>query len=826
MGFWINNFIGLEGKSKRANRFILNFYYFPSAEEEPKSIKVFLKQNVKIPSCFLKYENLEKIIKRVEKLATKLRKYVFNDYYVLEVELPYEKNNIKELPDVFQKGSYVKIFKYRGFYPERKVSLDAKVKKIFEEISKFEKKEGENKENSAREIDFLLKQINKENKFYFNVETKNYEVELNSLDGIFFEEKFLTEKDFSLARKLYLDLEKPLWKKEEEKELIKKRKELLRKLSKEKNAENTKSIKREIEEIEKKLTINTKFGTIKLYEDLFDAKISFVSTIWENINGRTIKELYVWDPLSDINEEYVNGFFIKKFKTEKELIEALTTSIKNRKPLVCIGHNEAYDITQLRFASEETRAGKFDIAVKDIVPRRDFVRDFLQRLREDLIYIDTLWLNRIFFPFLSFRSLKRSLKLEDVAKFHGIPFEKKIKHEELRDYEIKRLAGNETERKEAFRELADYTTKDIEIIYEISKKIPFSLLVKLKNVMPYLTFTELAFSTSCIKKYFEKKHFDLFHNLEYYGKKQKKREEKLQLFKRVFKRKKKELLEWAGIQVEKENYDGAYEIYIPFEEFILDCIFRACPEFEKIYKSFENKETNKVKENIEKFGFLQYMKVLAQQILTDYYWVRKCEKEAKKFLGKIPLFALQQENSNLSILEKKARKNGLERELRNSFSTLDYSLECFYDLYNFLDAKTKKELKNKPEIEALFMLYRKKELGLKEKKEKLLRTFVGSFKKFLETSEMLVEKMKIPKEIFYALYYQEKSKKEKKRFEKKYNLKVEELTRKIAISYKNLKRELEFLGKVVGVRGDLLFLKPYDGKEIEKSKFFYIIRKF
>ncbi|MEM4641120.1 MAG: hypothetical protein QXW65_01205, partial [Candidatus Pacearchaeota archaeon] len=62
---WFNNFCQFEKKQKGVNRLALNFYSLSSKA----NIKVFLKQNVKIPTSFIfDFEEVKKAIAKVEKI--------------------------------------------------------------------------------------------------------------------------------------------------------------------------------------------------------------------------------------------------------------------------------------------------------------------------------------------------------------------------------------------------------------------------------------------------------------------------------------------------------------------------------------------------------------------------------------------------------------------------------------------------------------------------------------------------------------------------------------------------------------------------------------
>ena len=109
--------------------------------------------------------------------------------------------------------------------------------------------------------------------------------------------------------------------------------------------------------------------------------------------------------------------------------------------------------------------------------------------------------------------------MADVAQFLGIDFSKSQTHEELRFTELKRLVGETKEiRKKAIDEMLSYSCADLDVTREIVNKINFlPLLVKIKNVLPFCTYSEIAFSPNCMNKLHEFNHFKKNGNLPYYG---------------------------------------------------------------------------------------------------------------------------------------------------------------------------------------------------------------------------------------------------------------------------------------------------------------------
>ncbi len=599
MSFWFNNFAEFERKQNRENRLVLNFRYISDKNdtEKDKNVKAYVQKNVRIPSGFVhvdKVEGLiEKIMRNQDLNIPSVNRKKFGKFEVLDIEMPNHMSIIQELSGEFQTGNYDKFLRFGGFSPGRKVVFDEKV------LEQFKDKQ---------------------------------EVELQNLNGVEFN-GFLTEEEFKTLPYLVIDIEKPLWKKRREKELIDLRERLLKQEKKyEKNNkgdlfESSKSIKRKrvIGKLEERLKVNIDdVESINLYDERFNADVSYVGTIWGN-NGEVVKELYVIDPNDEILRAEENGFKIIKFKNEKELINGFIDKLKERKPVISYGHNQVYDTTQLKFAADNWKI-MFDPAIKEIKPRRDFVRKFLQRLKEDLIYLDTLWISKIFYPYLNQGRFETSHKLEGVARFLGIDFKKSLTHEQLREIEAKRLAGKTLEvRKKAAEEMISYSCADLNVTKEIIDKInPFSLLLKMKDVLPFCTLSEIAFSTNCMNKLHEFKHFQKAGNMPYYEYKAKERQDEMQIFKKRFASEKKDNLRNAGLKkVSGGFYENVSEFYVPLEDWTKEVAFNLHPKLKEIYNSVRGSEK-------EYFAFLQYLKSFMKEIYADHYFVNR-DKEVYNF---------------------------------------------------------------------------------------------------------------------------------------------------------------------------------------------------
>ncbi len=579
MEFWFNNFVEFEMKRNRENRLILNFSYAngnePSGEEllPQSNIKVYVPIKIKVPTWFLTPEMSERIIKKFrenESLgAFGLERKIRSGFEVLEAEIPNIPSLLDELERMnFQTGSYTKLLRYGGFYPERTAILEERL---------------------------------------ISDASQTGEIELPNLDSIHFG-NFLTLEEAKKLPYVILDIEKPLWKKEREKELISLRERLL--LAKE--DERTEQRKRIIGKIEERLLWrDSEIEPSGFYEERFNADVSYVGAIWVDGKER-IKELYVVDARNEIDKQQHNGFKILKFKSESELLLALRDAFKRRKPLVAIGHNEVYDYSQIRFAADESKI-IFDPAVKDVRPRRDFVREFLQRQKEDLIYLDTLWFGRIRYPYLNQKRFDTSFKLAELARHLGIDFTKSLTHEQLREVEMKRLAGKTPEiRKKAANEMVEYTCGDLWVTEELFHRLnPWPFLIAMKNALPFCTYTEIAFSPNIMNKLHEHRHFIDSGNLPYTGFKRRQRQEEIEIFKKKFPALKQKHLKKVSLKrAHRGLYSDVSEYYVSLESWFLDYAFSLNPELREASESLQGES---------EFAFLQYIRAYMIQIFSDYF---------------------------------------------------------------------------------------------------------------------------------------------------------------------------------------------------------------
>lgn len=790
--FWFNNFQEFERKKNRENRLILNYYYVPSEGEKDRKIKVFAKKDVEIPTKFLYGDNVGRVKKAIKE-HPRLRDFFLHErrvgkFSVLEIKIPYDNELIKELPSEFETGNYDKLLRLNVFYPEMKIAFPEQFEKLI----------------AGKE-----------------------EISIDNLEG-FHDLDFITEEEMREMPWLYFDIEKPLWKKEHEKIWLKRRKRLLKDYKKQ-GEKNKERINRIVKRLEDRLTIEVEdAGKVKLWEEMSDATISSIAAIFKNCNGKweEIKEVYILDPRKEFNKKKVKGYKIFGFSSEKELIKGFKGTLYERNPVFCSGHNVVYDQTQVRDAAKKTKQDYYP-AVEDINPRRDFVRNYFQRLKEDLIYIDSMWMSSIFYPWLRQRSLGSNLKLESVAQFHGLDFAKSMSHEELRAVELQRLLGKTKKiRQEAAKRIFDYVCSDVGPVKHIIENSEFlSLITRLKRIMPYETLTEIAFHTNCVNKYHDYKHFQRAGNNRYYGYSQKKRENEIQIFKKRFASLKKQMLNWVDIPTSpiKGIHKDIYEIYLPFEEWIRESTFKWAPDFKFVYEKVEK---------AEKLAFLRYLNSLNRDMLVDYYFARR---EGRIFKDH------QLDIEDCQDIEKIIKKEHLD----SYYGSFDYLKNHFRSIYVDL-ARNERALirptkKNLQEIDFpehmerdadLYLLRKNAEKirpKLKPHNKRNLTSFLTNFGKFESLSKEIgyyiysLDPDNSGRLLF--LYNQHKRKTEaEKRFYAKYGQEVGNLAGIISNSYKRLKKELENHNAVVlDSKGDYLFVQADDS--IKNNDFFYVVRE-
>jgi hypothetical protein len=609
-----------------------------------------------------------------------------NDKFsVAEFSIPNLKKNIDCLPGNFQTGNYSRRLR-RGMISDEKVILDSKFSEIFycldkikefqsekekivedyflnlgfsgknlrtrktrilnksfssdwgdtggftENLGEFQRRRflsisGEIKDYASK-AQSLISSFGSGNTIIKNSNERKYEIQLNSADfplavpGIHFSKNPLNIDDYLNQKMLVIDIEKPLWKHEEEKELIDERKKLVSQFQKNPFDE---FLAKRIKDIEEKLVYKKDGIEAKFWEEKYDSKVSRVSLIYSH-QGRVKKQYFKINMANHPHPEEL-GAEVYEFDDEKSLLEGVTSSIQKENPFLLFGHVVAYDTIQLREAARKLKGKKFEIGSGEEEPTRDFVREILQRVKlPGMKVIDTYRLAAIFHQYLQGKTPKGSLKLDSfvnhIFEISGLEkkFEKSVSHEELRELEIKAIQGDA----KADKMIDDYAFTDDEVLLDaINLSLPFYLDVALavKKMIPHVSIHEILFSPRTTIELARQKHFEKNRNEMLFGYSAKEREDTLQIFKKRMNTYRRERLqEWAGVNTSPVlgEHENVAQIYLPIEEWLKEFFSKGFPEwggfFENIGKFNQRQQ----------FGALQYPKsFLNQTFMPDYYAARR-----------------------------------------------------------------------------------------------------------------------------------------------------------------------------------------------------------
>jgi len=675
--YWYVDYAGFEQKQSRTNRLILGFRRW--AKESTEVAQIFLNQKVKISTGFIhrnKKERLRNIsqswLNDPELHNHKLKVFLSEDdavymdvlkkkypgleveirpgsFDVFQLEMPYDCALIKRLPNVeyrnkpvpeFQHGNYDRNFRFDNDLLYRKVTFDKGLEDII---------------CSSKQNDSVV---------------------LDSMNGINLSDERLSATELRNQVWFYADIEKPLFKyqgetragikRDNEKLNIDRRERLL--LLKEGKRNYKKKLEALVEggktqeqihgqidrivgKLERKLIKNIAGYEVKLWEEKYAAKISWYTFILKKADGTCIRELHT---LHDCGLDEINGYKIVKHATEKDLLNAVNSIRRKNNVAVFSNHNLPYDETQTRFASEETGAESMDFFIDGVEPRRDISKKVDQRMKKSIEYIDSYRIAKTFFPWL------KDHKLETFAKERlgeGV-FKKLLTYAQMRELEVRAINGD----KEAARLMADYSTRDVEPVKKSVEEGQFlETFVKIRDMFPFLTLTEIAFSPNSVRKYFDMKHWSKNHNNRYEGKK---RRDDEQAFKKKFEQHKKEdINEWC---MRIPNVSGVHEevlqVYLPLEYWLKDILIRVEPKWSGYYGSLSQ-------DNVERFGQLRYPRAFLHEILMDY---SSAINEGRKYQQSV-------ETNTLGLFDKSATNEAYRKRAGRFYYTYGINIESVTD---------------------------------------------------------------------------------------------------------------------------------------------------
>lgn len=827
--YWYVDYVGFEQKQKRTNDLILGFRYW--SPEGTKKRQVFVNQNVKIPTKLIHRDNKEKLTEIAEfwrdnkklnkhKLTVQLsekdagyiddlkKKYPGMDiqtrggnFDVFQLSVPYNRELISELSNDFQTGNFDRNFRFDNDLLYKKVIFDP-----------------------ADEL-----------QFFFN----NTGVVLPSKDSIKLCSERINSSEFRNQVWFYADIEKPLFKSFEEKRDIDrreyflklkagKRKKFREKLeqlvSAEKDREKIDSqIGRIVGHLEKRLTKEIGGYSVKLWEEQYDAKISWYTFILKKADGSELRQLHT---IRDSGLSEVDGHDIILHKTEKGLLNAVNKTMKDNNVAVFCNHNLPYDVTQTRFAAEETGANGFDLFIDNVFPRRDVVRKVYQRMKKDIEYIDPYRHAVNFHPWLENKKLQTFAQ----DRLGEESFEKSLTYAEMRVLEVKAIHGD----KEAAKLLAHYAAGDVEPVKKIVEEGSYlETIFKIREMFPFLTITELAFSPRVVKKYFDWKHWKKNGNNRHFGYNRKIREDEEQIFKKRFGPLKREYMsDWA---FDVPNIGGIHndvlQAYIPVEYWLKDVICKVEKKWGEYYGSLSE-------DPIERFGQLRYPRDFSSEFLMDHYFAVNEKKRFKRRIRELPLDESKIDEV-LDDFENKADKENLNKYI----ASLNNLRNQYRSIYVKLDAESRKiirvpkkfsggsnlffdfvEFFARDNADLIALRKNADELGkrLDYNKQRELKRFLGNFETYYEKSGELLEYAKTgikgltPENIVYFSALRGASKKKAERFGYEYKITIDDVTTALRDGYNSLRDELiERKTRALCHKGDYLFLKGGNLNELK-----------
>ncbi len=721
----------------------------------------------------------------------------------------------------------------------------------------------------------LVKKIDPENEVFYNKEKANYELHFNSEKGFTYLDSRLSLEEFKQQVVGIVDIEKPLFKEKFEKNAIDRKKKVINFLSNinekldivnhklETIIKNREYYERKKLEYEKKNVkgerILNKLGKIlnfdvdnikgSLDQDRYDAAVSYVGLKFIFPSGETINEIHKTGN-HRINES--NNYKVYEYDDEYNLINGIVDSFKERKAYTLVGYNIPYDAVSLREASKRTHAKTFDIGLRGKLPRRTVVRDIYQRL---LFYsqevIDLYRLSVINHPYLRSSNPPGNHKLESMVNYH-FPgtFHKSITYEELRKLEIKSINGD----KESAQKIVDYLIGDVDSVKKLYD-IPFYLesLFKIKETIPHVPITEIAFSPNSILELYKKENFNKNHNQLLFGYNEKIHEDEIQITKKRLSTFKNEMLKLHEINAGTKHgiFNNVYQLYIPLEEYVSEAISKKYPEFKPLFDSFSNYN------DIQQFGLLQYAKSFLREHFADFLIYRKERRLFEE--DKLGHNLKDKIDGLLSTV-----KNSVNQELLDKYIA---SYDNLKNLYRSFYVKQKGKLRRKIRIKDIVKPSKQLELNFGNPKEcedinkgylfekdnydliklrnlkesdkfdkfslRLLKQFKNTFNTLDETSKEIKSKLQVKdfdlNDLIYLYCLKDRVDSKKRRFFAKYGISADEKNsfgNLISNGYKNLKSELDFNNlSVILSKEDYLYITSNDNKEINKLNYAKIVRK-
>lgn len=578
-------------------------------------------------------------------------------------------------------------------------------------------------------LNIAAKSLNSQNSVIYNRETCQYELvlqpksEVNPYvrggtepEGMLLTDERIPYICWKSLSTCFIDIEKPMWKTEEERKIMQEISELQAELANKDSTKDPSEIKERIQELTKKMIMKTnESGDVNLLEEKYKEQISRVM-IHLRKEDSSVKRFYfkLRNTASGDETTEINGFTVLYFDTEYELLNAVIKFIKQEKPYRIVGHVIPYDLSEIRDSARKNKTERFDIAIKKKEPRL-WRRDFYQKISlaaQEIL--DTHRLASVWFPYLKTKPFDLSHKLADVANFIHLQkkrmyiktvmdteFHKIATHDQLKELEIMAINGN----KNAEYKLDFYSTQDIDPLIEIFDFEPtLKLLYKAAAMVPHVPITDVAFSPTSMNEIFHLREWKIRHTQLHYGYKQKKREDERQIFKkRLNEYMKRQLMDEGIPQIKPGMYNDTYMTYIPLELMLSSTFFPSQPEWNLYFRSLHYN-------SIIKMAELQYPKYfMRQNIHVDYYLYRKemdiyreslrvlniTKDEATTLMQKYYVAVAKADGTATKTLSKKQLdKQSLVRQYYAAYETVKDKFRSFYISLKTKDKKASRKIKN------------------------------------------------------------------------------------------------------------------------------------
>jgi len=395
-------------------------------------------------------------------------------------------------------------------------------------------------------------------------------------------------------------------------------------------------------------------------------------------------------------------------------------------------------------------------------------------------------------------------------------------------------------REKAIDNLLFYAADDVDTTKKITERMPFiELMVQMKNVLPYCTYSEIAFSVNCMNKAHEYRYFKSkpIGHLPYYGYNTKIREDERRIFKKRFPTIKRDRLrDTSKFVLEKVVHRNVDEYYFSLEEALWPIPTILLPQLGNVYDWAIKRAEQDANGREQLFAALMYHRPFVREILTDYYFASR----DKSVFDLTVRLAGEREVAESQLLRKFwAIEPKLGWQLLKDYEmAFKYMKNHFRSIYVALAGERRKLIrptKNRLEevyypdfmIEDadLFLLRDGAEQirpELSEGQQRNLSSFLTFFNNF-EQAQKAMSSIIYQKELafplienfnlLYSFLYHRRFKKSYAAFKRKYLFSIPEMTAKIEKAYKSLAERAAELGRVVDFKGDYIFISRSKGEE-------------